>query len=209
MSTLVSSVVRRSASVSASQIAERAHELGVKVSFPEGLDLDSDSGLVPCVFNGQPAAFELTSDDDEAQGLRNLHFEARVSYASFAACAYIAACVSLITGGVLRDEDGQEFSGPTLMSWLESVEPPESEPDPDELRIEVSVVGPRGNGFLQLKLGRVPPGTHLARRLVESIEIDRVPPTLRAPNSRFVIVVRDASEIVAVEQAPPRGQAGA
>lgn len=209
MFTLVSSVVCRSASVSASQIAEKAHELGVKVSFPEGIDLESDFGLVPCVFNGQPAGFELTSDGDEAEGLRTLHFEARVSYASFAACAYVAACVSLIADGVLRDEDGQAFSGPSLMSWLQSVEPPESEQAPDELRIEVSDVGPRGNGFLQLELGRVPPGTHLARRLVESIEIERVPPRLRAPNSRFIIVVRDASEIVAVEQAPTRGKTGA
>ena len=206
MSVLVSSVVRPSISLSGGQIEQKARELGAQLSFPEGLNIASDFGLIPCVFNGQPAAFELSSDDTEPGEMNVHHFESRSSYASFAAAAYFAASVCLIADGFLRDEDGQEFSGLSLLNWLKSIEQPEPAPEPDELRIEASVVGPRGNGFLQLKLGRVPPGKYLMSRLVESIAIERVPPRLRTPNSRSTIVVRDASKIIAVEKTTSGGR---
>lgn len=202
MSTLVSAVVPRTLAISAEQIEACARGFEVEVSLPAGLDIETDFGVIPCVLNGQPAAFEFTCDREDGEESMCLQLEARASYASFAACAYVAACISILGGGVVRDEDGQEFGGTSLAAWLASIAPPEPETASDELRIEVSVVGPRGNGFLQLELGRVPPGAHLARRLVESIETERVPPRLRAPNSRFVIVVRDACEIVSIEPAP-------
>lgn len=202
MSLLVSALVPRDRRVSAADIQAQARQVGVELSFPEGLDLTDGLGVVPCLLNGQPAAFELSIDEADAPGMRAVQFEARASYASYAACAYVAACLCQLTGGQVRDDDGPPMDGPTLTAWLAGIELPEAEQAGDELRIEVSVVGPRGNGFLQLKLGRVPAGTHLARRLVETIDIDKVPAAWRAPNSRFVIVVREASEIVAVEPCP-------
>jgi hypothetical protein len=187
VSTIISAVVPSSFVTSEREIEECALRLGVKVHFPEGLNLLLDSGAVPCTINGQPASIELTHDGVDAAGAVTLHFAARASYASFAACAYVASAVSILGGGMVQDDDGQELGGQALVNWLKSVDPPEPETESNELRIEVSVVGPRGNGFLQLKLGRVPSGVHLARRLVESIQIEKVPPKLRAPNSRFVL----------------------
>lgn len=199
MSTLVSAVVPSTADAPASQIVEQAGRLGAALSLPEGLDIARDSGLVPCLLDGQQAAFEFTRDEGESAGSAVLQFEARTSYASLVASAYVAASVAVLSGGHVRDEDGRCYSGTALTDWLSSMELPVPESDANELRIEVRVVGPRGNGLLQLELGKVPPGAHLARRLVESIDVAMVPPALRIPNSRFVIAVRDASEIVSVE----------
>ncbi|RTL46471.1 MAG: hypothetical protein EKK53_03795 [Burkholderiales bacterium] len=209
MSTLVSAVVPRDRAIAAADIQAQARELGADLSFPEGFDVIGGLGWVPCVLNGQPAGFERSCDDAETPGWQLVHLESRASYASHAACAFVAGSLALLTGGQVRDEDGQTFSGPALTHWLATVELPEAAPDPATLRIEVSVVGPRGQGFLQLKLGRIPPGAHLMRNLVQSIDTDRVPAALRAPNSRFVLVIRDASEIVAVEPCAPRRAQGA
>lgn len=76
------------------------------------------------------------------------------------------------------------------------------------VRVPVTVQGPQGNSLLRLKLGKVPAGAHLMRALVQTIPLDRVPPALRAPNSQFVLVVRDAHEVVAVEPAAGAARRG-
>lgn len=187
---------------SAADLIERAAELGAELIFPAGFDSFQSSGLIPCLLNQQQAAFEFTSEATPVgSNLRILHFEARSSYASFAACAYIAATMALITGGAVRDDDGAEFANGQIARWLQEIELPTQTHDDDhaDLRIPVTVVGLRSSAFLQLRLDNVPAGAHLARRLVESVAVSLVPPHLRTPNSRFIIVVRDACDIVAVE----------
>ncbi len=141
---------------------------GAQLSFPEGFDPAADEGLVPCLLNGQAAAFEY--EREAVAGGWLLSFIARASYASFAACACVAASMAALGVGRVLDDDDRE----------------------------------RDDADLQLRLGKVPAGAHLARRLVESVPVDQVPPALRAPNSRFVIVLRDACEIVAIEAVASR-----
>jgi len=203
MSTLVTALIPASFHPTEAAVIARAASLGASLYFPEGFHVDQDYGLVPCLLNQQAAAFELTHEETSSTAdHRGLHFEARASYASFAACAVVAATIALLADGQVRDDDGEEIAGAQIEEWLQSIELPGSESDSDTLRIPVTVVGPRSNAFLQLRLEKVPAGAHLARRLVESIDVSLVPPHLRKPNSQFIIVVRDASEIVAVESLP-------
>ena len=195
-----------SASIPAlAEIVEVARSYGARLQFPDGFDPAQDLGFVVCTLNEQPAGFEMMreTEGDGPQSSIRLSFEARSSYAGFAAAAMVAGAMALLTNGTVINEEDDALDVRDVPAWIRAMELPEPEAPDDLLKIPVTVVGPRGNTLLQLKLGKVRPGAHLARRLVESIPIENVPPGLRAPNSQFFILVRDAHEIVGVEPIEP------
>ncbi|MGE3605376.1 MAG: hypothetical protein AB7H94_18575 [Lautropia sp.] len=179
------------------EIVGRALELGAVLQFPDGFDAARDDGYVPCVLCGQAAGFEYSAERRGAS--RRLTFEARSSYDDYAAAATVACAIALICGGSLDDNDSPELAGDRLVEWYKTVELPVEVSETELLRVPVTVQGPQGNSLLRLKLGRVPPGAHLMRALVQTIPVEQVPVNLRQPNSRFVLLVRDAHEIVGIE----------
>jgi hypothetical protein len=185
----------------AADVIAIASAYGGRLSFPDGFDPTSDSGFVPCALNGESAGFEYifeTPTETDSPKIK-LFFETRSSYASYAAAALVAGAMVILSNGYLLDEDGVSLNPESIPAWLKTIELPEPGADEEFLRVPVTVVGPRGNNLLQLKLGKVRAGTHLMRRMVESIPVEKVPPKLRNPNARFTIVVRDAHEIIGVE----------
>ena len=66
--------------------------------------------------------------------------------------------------------------------------------DMGERRLEAIVVGPGAPGFLKVAFGRDP------HRFVADILADRLPPSLRLPNSQFVGVV-NGRDLIRVESA--------
>lgn len=179
------------------EIILRAQELGADLQFPQGFDVAADNGYVPCLLCGQAAGFEYS-----VQGLaasRELRFEARSSYNDYAAAATVACSLALICGGALNDEDSLDMAGDQLLEWFKTVALPIEAEESEILRVPVTVEGPQGNSLLRVKLGKVRPGVHLMRALVQTIPIEHVPHHLRLPNSQFLILVRDAHEIVGIE----------
>ena len=174
---------------------------GAQIVFPEGFHLEKDSGFVPCTLNGLDAGFEYSQQALTAE-TRQLLFESRSAYAGYAASALLAGCLALRLGAELEADDQLMTDEFSILGWLRDIELPES--GDELLRVPVTVLGPRGNDLLQLRLGQYPAGAYLAKRLVESIPLQQVPPALRLPNSRFVLIVRDGHQIVGLEPAEPQ-----
>jgi hypothetical protein len=183
------------------EIVTVATSYGARLHFPAGFNPAKDLGFVPCMLNDQLSGFEVIreAETDGPQSQIRLSFEARSDYTGFAAAAIVSGAIALLTNGTLINEEDEVLAVRDVPAWIRTIDLPEPGASDELLKIPVVVVGPRGNSLLQLKLGKVRPGAHLARRLVESIPIENVPPGLRAPNSRFIILVRDAHEIVGVE----------
>lgn len=197
MSTTLAVSIPRDHWPSEADVVAQARELGAALQFPQGFDAATDSGHVPCVLSGRPAGFEYSAELNGA--VRELRFESRSSYDDYAAAATVACAIALLCGGRLGDEDAHEVSGDSVVDWFKTVELPAGAHDDPIVRVPVTVLGPQGNSLLRLKLGKVPSGAHLMRALLQTIPVDDVPPGLRQPNSQFVLLVRDAHEIVGIE----------
>jgi hypothetical protein len=188
----------------AEAIVSMLAELGISCAFPEGFAPGADSGLIPCTLNGQAAGFEflLEQHGQHPQAGCTLTFESRSSALDYAAAALVAAAVARCCDGrLIEDEDLPTIQGDALLDWARAIDVPSTPAtEAQVIRVPVTVVGPRGNNLLQLKLGRVKSAVPLMTRLIGSIDLHRVPPDLRLPNSRFTILVHDGHEIVGVER---------
>lgn len=203
MSTDLCVVLAADAVPSGGNIMEAALSFGVACSFPEDFNPLVDRGYIPCAINGVVAGFEYSFEQNEGVPPTSVRlvFSARANYVDYAAAAVAAASVALSSHGALfEDDDSSPLRGEEIRAWLQSVEFPSPEGETEPLRVPVSVVGPRGNSFLQLKLLPVKTRVILMKKLLETVETAMVPHDLRAPNSRFVLLVRDGHEILGVER---------
>jgi hypothetical protein len=63
-----------------------------------------------------------------------------------------------------------------------------------EIRLEATVIGPGSTGLLKVSIGRG------QGQFVADVQVDRLPDSLRSPNSQFVVVV-EGREVIRVEPA--------
>lgn len=200
--------------VSGQRLTDVAHQMGLDLSFPSGFDPSSDFGYIPASVGSRSGGFEFSLQKLDAARLdewalagavldgRDLEasFEARSSAVDLEVASAAAGALCFATDGLLSDDGEQPVPAEGAGAWIRSAIGDAPEQESAFLRVPAQVVGPSGNNFLKLKLGSVKSKIPLMKRLLESVEVHQVPLDLRAPNSRFWLVVEDGHKLIRIER---------